>query len=197
MDTKDPAFWIEVGKAIPSFFTAGAAVYGAWMAKKGLDKWKIETVGKRKAELAEQTLVAFYEARDVLKLARTTGGNPSREAGESDAQKEMLDAVRAPIERLLAHAELFARLRALAYPFAAHFGEENTKPFHVVIGIHDDIGVSARALISRMKTGKLGEESHSHISIVFGGVDDFDRALDQACADMAKICHQALAAKAK
>ena len=47
-------------------FTAVAACFGVYLGFQGLEKWRDETIGKRKTELAEQALVAFYEARDVL-----------------------------------------------------------------------------------------------------------------------------------
>ena len=39
-------------------------------AKAGLDKWRRETIGKRKAEVAEETLTALYEAREIIESVR-------------------------------------------------------------------------------------------------------------------------------
>src|SRR5208282_3081313 len=129
MPNDSPPAWIELVKAIPSVVTAATAVFGVYIAKAGLNRWRIETVGKRKAELAEQALTAFYEARDVFVWVRSRagfGGEGSTRTsndGESKAQLEKRNTYYIPIERLTHDKELFARLHSLRYAFAAHFGE--------------------------------------------------------------------------
>lgn len=194
-DTLDATCLLEIAKAVPGFFTAGAAVFGASMAKKGLDKWKIETVGKRRAELAEQTLVTVYEARDVLKLARSGGRSHTRvpEEGEDPRHREMLDGLQAPIDRLLAHSELFAKLRTLIYPLMAMFGQKSVVPIRNLINQRDDIVHSARTLASRLSAGTASPELVPMVNVVFGASgDDFDQQLDQAVAAIENICHAAL-----
>jgi hypothetical protein len=44
-----------------------AAVVVGWAGVRGLNAWRIETVGRRKTELAEEVLAAFHCAKDVLK----------------------------------------------------------------------------------------------------------------------------------
>jgi hypothetical protein len=36
------------------------------LAKAGLEKWRRETIGKRKVELAKEVLADFYQARDII-----------------------------------------------------------------------------------------------------------------------------------
>jgi hypothetical protein len=48
----------EIAKLSP-IATAIIAAVGVWIAKKNLDRWHVETTGKRKAELAEQALLTF------------------------------------------------------------------------------------------------------------------------------------------
>ncbi len=47
-----------------------AAVVVGWAGVRGLNAWRIETVGRRKTELAEEVLAAFHRAKDVLTWAR-------------------------------------------------------------------------------------------------------------------------------
>ncbi len=68
--------WSDIGefiKAVALVFTAGAACTAAWIAWRGLNKWRDETIGKRKAELAEDVIADFYEAREIILEARSPG----------------------------------------------------------------------------------------------------------------------------
>jgi len=57
------AAWVE---AIGALLTGLATVLAGWAALRSLDAWRRETVGRRKAELAEEVLAQFYRARDIL-----------------------------------------------------------------------------------------------------------------------------------
>ncbi len=69
----DWAVFGEVVKVLGSVATAGAAWFAATIAYRGLNKWRAETIGKRKAELAEEVIADFYEARDIIIAARSPG----------------------------------------------------------------------------------------------------------------------------
>ena len=116
--------WADVGeviKAVAPVFTAGAACTGAWIAYRGLEKWRAETIGKRKAELAEQALASMYEVRDVFQWARTRvifpgeGETRSPEEDEPEKIKARRNRYSVPIERLHQDKELFARLQSQRY----------------------------------------------------------------------------------
>ena len=56
--------WRDLGELIKDLapaFTAAAAWFAACTARRGLNKWHVETIGKRKAELAEDVLSSFGE----------------------------------------------------------------------------------------------------------------------------------------
>ncbi len=71
---QDSTVWIALVKAIPSVVTAITAIVGVVIAARGLNKWRAETIGKRKAELAQEVLADFYQARDIIDVARSPGG---------------------------------------------------------------------------------------------------------------------------
>ena len=65
--------WVDIGealKAIGAVLTGCAALWGAFIAFRGLTKWQDETLGKRKTEVAEQVLSGFYQVRDVIDAVR-------------------------------------------------------------------------------------------------------------------------------
>jgi hypothetical protein len=65
--------WSDIGefiKAVAPIFTAGAACCATWIGWHGLEKWRSEVLGKRKAEIAEATLAKVYEMEEILREAR-------------------------------------------------------------------------------------------------------------------------------
>lgn len=100
---------------------------------------------KRKTELAEQGLTAFYEARDVFLWVRSPGifaaegtsRTPAPE--ETPTQQENRNTYFIPIERLTREKTLFAKIQTLRYAFAAHFGDSAIEPFNAISGVRTQI----------------------------------------------------------
>lgn len=119
----------------------------------GVNAWRQQMIGKRKAELAEQVLISFYEARDVFIWARSWGilGGESESRTSSDDEDEKIKQQRntyfIPIERLTQQKELFSKLRAQQYAFKAYFGEDTVKPFNILNQAHNTIIGAASTLI--------------------------------------------------
>src|SRR5262245_8878987 len=151
------AFWFEFLRTIFSTITAGAAAIGVWIAIKGINRWRAETIGKLRIELAEGTLAEFYEARDIIQAARSPlirlGEGSTREledwekAAPPDYNPRDRDALYASAERLEKRSEFFAKLNARRYRFIAHFGPEAAKPFDEIRRVHDEIIQGAHNLI--------------------------------------------------
>ena len=142
-----------MAKAVPSVVTAVTAVVGVCIAARGLNKWRAETIGKRKAELAEDVLADFYQARDIIKAARSPGsfgyeGATRRKADwESEDDTRTLNAYFATIERLNNNAEFFAQLHARRYRFIAHFGHDAAKPYDDLFRIRGEVISAVQMLI--------------------------------------------------
>jgi hypothetical protein len=108
--------WTDIGELIKVFgaiATGAAAVTGAFVAWRGLEKWRAETLGKKKHELAAAVLANFYEAHKIIQASR----NPFvliQEMGKVDGVDEEItsNSSYAPERRLLEHQEFFARLRS-------------------------------------------------------------------------------------
>lgn len=135
-------------------FTASAAVTGAVVAVLGYRKWKPESIGKRKIELAEQMLADFHQAKDVIGYARTPAGwsieSGQRKAakGETAGARRKKDSYFRTFQRLKAHEELFVRLQTRKYQAVAHFGSDARKPIEAIGEIHAKV-LAASGNLSR------------------------------------------------
>lgn len=191
-ETFDFQCGLEIAKAIPGFFTAGAAIFGAWIAKKGLDKWKSETMGKRRIELAEQALTLAYETADVLALARTwVPRSESIKPETPPSKQELLERLDKPLELLRDHAELFAKLRLTSFAFAIHFGPNSTGSFSVLLGLRDELNFAAHAAIAEIRRG--GGFDPMPILSTSAELDETDAKIARAVSDLEQICKSVLA----
>lgn len=120
--------WLKVAETVAIIVASGTAIYG-------IDSWRRELRGKRRYELAEETLSLFYKVKDVISAIRSplghTGEGQSRPAspGEDPEEKKSRDLAYSLWERYLKHEETFNRLRTLRYECMAIFGKEAAGPF--------------------------------------------------------------------
>jgi len=118
----------------------------------GIGSWRREYVGKKRAELAEEVLCLFYEARDAVQHIRNpfsySNEGSSRKAAENETteQKEAYDRAYVLFERFNTHIELFNKMHSMRYRFMAQFGAEAGKPFDDFRRILNKMQVSAQAL---------------------------------------------------
>ncbi|WP_287584059.1 hypothetical protein [Candidatus Borrarchaeum sp.] len=118
----------------------------------GIGSWHREYKGKRQAELAEEVLSLFYEARDAIKHIRNPfshageGATRKQSENESADEKKAYDQAYVVFERYNANLELFNRLHSLRYRFMTQFGEGSAKPFVELRKILNEIFASAQTL---------------------------------------------------
>jgi hypothetical protein len=122
------------------------------MALYGLDAWRREHPGRRRIELAEETLALFYEAVDAIQRTR----NPfsmrheqpqlMRDEFESDAEYHARQRAAIVTNRLEEHDALFARLHAMRYRFMAQVGKVEAQPFDDIRTVATDIRLAAYML---------------------------------------------------
>ena len=74
-----------------------AVIAACWAIISGVGAWKREFIGKRKIELAEDTLAAFFEIKDSIHFIRnpwssgTEGQSRKRSDRESEEEANLLD----------------------------------------------------------------------------------------------------------
>src|SRR5258707_547875 len=108
----------ELIKVLGAVATAAAACFAASIAYRGLEKWRSETLGKRKAELAASVLAAVYEMEEILRAAR----EPFVLVHEMSKRPGVPDEIAAnpnfaPEARLLEHQEFLSRFRVQKHEF--------------------------------------------------------------------------------
>ncbi|MET3709515.1 hypothetical protein ABIC65_000195 [Sphingomonas trueperi] len=179
------AEWVTAaGTAMAGF----AALIAGWAAIRGVDAWRSELVGRRKAELAEDVLAQFYRARDVLIWARLPY-RPLDLAPEVDDPDQRHRSHASPIERLTQESTLFSELQASRYRFMAYFGEESARPFEEMRAIHGEIISSAESLI-RDPNERADDTERDRWENAIGWVDDGEDILAlRLAATIAAVDH--------
>jgi len=111
------------------------AALAALLAVVGISTWRAAFLGKRRIELAEETLSLFYQARDAISAMRGPAAwgsetdNISRFTNDSDERYHWRQTVTPLLRRYQARSELFGRLQATKYQFMSRFGLDEAKPF--------------------------------------------------------------------
>lgn len=107
-----------------------AIISACWAIISGIGAWKREFIGKRKIELAEETLAVFFEIKDAIAFIRnpwssgSEGNTRKRAPSETDAESQLLDRGYIVFERYESKKDIFIRFNTLKYKFMAVFGAE-------------------------------------------------------------------------
>jgi hypothetical protein len=134
------------------FFKNFSIIVASCTAIYGIGSWRREYIGKKRAELAEEVLCLFYEAKDAVQHIRNpfSHGNEgsSRKADEKETpeQKDAYDRAYVLFERYNTHLELFNKMHSIRYRFMAQFGVDAGKPFEDFRRTLNTMQASAQAL---------------------------------------------------
>ena len=127
-------------------------IFGIFIGIYSINSWRREHIGKRKIELAEDTLSLFYEAKDAILHIRhvLSYGNETSDVerleGEPDKNYEARKKASIVFIRYNTHQELFSKIHALRYRFMAQIGKDKAKPFEDLRNVINEILTSARML---------------------------------------------------
>ncbi|MVC61865.1 hypothetical protein D6V01_17920, partial [Vibrio cholerae] len=121
----------------------------------GVGAWKREFIGKRRIELAEETLATFFEIKDAIAFIRSpfasVGEGESRVVGEREKpeETELLNRGHIVFERYEKKREVFIKFETLKYKFMATYGEDSEAIFKDTNKAVNSIFSSARLLATR------------------------------------------------
>lgn len=147
--------WAWVADKVPAIITgakdltlAGAAVCTTAFAWQALDKWRTETIGKRRLELAEDVLFGFYQVREIIQDARTALVDAREMVREEGVPDDIARSAHyAPMRRLRNSFDKIVELRAQRHRFAAVFGIEATAPWNEIERVLSDMDAASDALL--------------------------------------------------
>lgn len=162
--------WAEIWKHTPALVSvvkdlvlAGVAISGAIVGWKALSKWREETVGKRRLELAEDTLSSFYQIQEFINNARA----PIIWAEEMVPEEGVPENVTrhyayGPMRRLRRSMDAILELRTKRHRFAAVFGADKTGSWAEIESVLNDMDAASFILLSArqhqgVETSELAE----------------------------------------
>ena len=179
---------------------------GIWVAISGVNAWRREHSGKRRVELAEDTLALFYQAADAIRALRHPFSFPQEteevEKAVVESEKEYQARKNASVvfHRYKQHQELFNKLHAMRYRFMAQIGKDEAKPFDDIRKIVNEIIAAARMLARLWARSHFASDQQWRVhqqrvdkqeAIFWQGLKDEDQInprLDQTVQDMEQIC---------
>ena len=185
-----------------------AVIIGICIAIYNINSWRREHIGKRKIELAEDTLTLFYEAADVIHYLRHPFSFASetedieRVNGESEDAYQARKNASVLLKRYNEHQELFSRIHAMRYRFMVQIGKEEAKSFDDLRKIINEVLASARRLSrlwarSRFRTEKE-KVNHQQKVKKYEAVfwensieeDPINPRVKKVLLDIERICHK-------
>lgn len=153
-----------------------AIIAACWAIISGVGAWKREFIGKRKIELAENVLAAFFEINDAIAFIRNPfssnkeGTTRKINPGETDADTNLLNRGYVVVERYEKKEDIFSKFNILKYKFMAVFGPETEEIFSDTNRIIHSIISSSRLLATHYwkRQGRVKMEA-----------DEFQKHLDE------------------
>lgn len=189
-----------------------AVIIASSVAIWGINAWKREHVGRRRIDLAEETLALFYETRDAINASRSSFG----QAGDTQLRKEWSDEgnprygepVGAPLldMRLTRkQAGLFSRIRALKFRFAAVFGREKAQSFEGLMQIRRDVFLAEYEFLLTRDDPKGNDPAHKArqaelMRVMYRGDDESDpttQRLDKIVEAIESVCRPEIENRSK
>lgn len=169
-----------------------AVISACWAIISGIGAWKREFIGKKKIELAEETLAVFFEIKDAIAFIRNPWSGSEevksrkRTPHETEAESQLLDRGYIVFERYESKKEIFVRFNTLKYKFMAVFGPETENIFKEANKTLNSIFTSANMLAThywqrqgraKMEPDELQkhlDEMHKHEGIFWDRYNEND-----------------------
>ena len=153
-----------------------AIASACWAIISGIGAWKREFIGKRKIELAEETLSAFFEIKDAIAFIRNPwssgneGATRQRSTYETEPETQLLDRGYIVFERYESKKDVFVRFNTLKYKFMAVFGTDTENIFKETNQSLNSIFISSNMLATHYwrRQGRVQIEK-----------DEFQKHLDE------------------
>ena len=165
-----------------TFWSVVLLVVGAVV---GLVIWRIQLIGKRRFEFAEEALIAFCMAKGAVNHVRSMGGysgeGQTREGteNETEEQRRYRDQWSVPIERFESHSKLFSTLRKIQLLSRYHLGQDAYDAFEALFAARTKVIGAARSL---RQFEQWPDKHREHQSVIWSGGDDDEISNSLQCA---------------
>jgi len=186
-----------VSKFIAPLLQTLAIGVTAYYASRGLYTWREQLIGKRRLEVAEETLLATYKARDALGYIRNPGAwggegkSRKRDSSEPETLADQRDTYFVPLERVQKASDDFAQFQKVSLLCEVYFGPDAGKPFAEVMSVRWKVTGAARMLINTVG-GRIAPELREtwEASIWAGAAspDPLAEAVDSAVREIEALC---------
>lgn len=129
------------------------------LAIVGLHAWHRQLIAKRRFEVAEEALAAFYSAENALKYIRSPfarsseGKTRPRQSNETPEQLEHRDSLFVPIERVNNASDAFVKVEKAAVLVEIHFGSGATVYLRTLLAARSQV-VHAAGMLSRQRESR-------------------------------------------
>jgi hypothetical protein len=179
---------------------AVAIIVTAGFAIAGLHSWRRQTLGKRKVEVAEETLVIAHKIRNAIAYARLPVHGPEEgrtrpQRGDDGAFQKVRNSYFVPVERLRAYDDDFAKLERQRLLCETYFGAEAGKPLIELADVRRRILAAARGLLSLPVARPLNDREVASVdrweALIWDygeQSDELAAAVDRAVEEVEAIC---------
>ncbi len=137
--------WLDILNGISAVVVALSAALAAYFAARGLTAWRNELSGRRRYELAEETLLAMRELAGIVAFMRSPISTGIEQAeftqiqGENDEDFRIRVNYSTAYMRYQKHSEFFAKLRALGFRAGVLIDSEHEMPIRDALDIVDNV----------------------------------------------------------
>lgn len=141
-----------------------SAIIALWVAIYGIDSWRREHIGRKRADTAEEALALMYEAADAIEYIRhpvsfgSEHGEIERGEAEPEQQWQARRNANVAFVRYSQHQELFNKLHAMRYRFMAQFGTEKAQPLIEIRTVVNEVLAAANVLSRLWPRGHFGTD---------------------------------------
>jgi hypothetical protein len=131
---------------------AVGVIAACWAIISGIDAWKREYIGKKRIDVAEETLISFLELKDAISFIRNPfsnteeGNSRKKRETETEAETELLNRGYIVFERYEKRKDVFIRFNTLKYRYMAVFGIDKASIFEETNRSLNSIFAAARML---------------------------------------------------
>jgi hypothetical protein len=137
--------WGENMETILQILQSVSIIIACWVAIFGINAWRREFIGKRRIELAEEVLGAFFAVKDAISYIRSPvsytdeGSTRKKQNYETEEETKIMNRAYIVFERYGKQKEIFHHFAVLKYRFMAAFGKNEESIFDTTTKILNKI----------------------------------------------------------